>query len=203
MPQIDVDESLLADFRANLPWIAYFRSDSEIVAWLLREKLRDEAADGYTVDPVSQCLSTQKFKRDVREAVARRSQNPAGPFFKTAVCIDIENLKRHNDVYGLPQGDLTIRSIGESLKNQFSTDHVYRLGGDEFVILSYEQIEEISLNWSSTPRLKTAIIAIETKDFNSAKLSLEECLVKSIEMGVQRAKLEPTRLTLDSVEKRM
>lgn len=50
--------------------------------------------------------------------------------------IDIDELKKVNDLYGHLAGDNLIKSVGELLKSNFrKSDIVARLGGDEFAVL--------------------------------------------------------------------
>ena len=49
--------------------------------------------------------------------------------------IDINYLKRMNDVYGHEQGNLYLQGAAELIKKIFGADHLYRIGGDEFVII--------------------------------------------------------------------
>jgi two-component system, cell cycle response regulator len=50
---------------------------------------------------------------------------------------DLDGLKRINDNYGHPQGDVALRVIADTLRETFRTsDLVARLGGDEFIVLA-------------------------------------------------------------------
>ncbi len=56
--------------------------------------------------------------------------------------VDINGLKKINDIYGHKQGDLYIKSCGELLvriQNSFAKTYAYRYGGDEFFIISYDK----------------------------------------------------------------
>jgi diguanylate cyclase (GGDEF)-like protein len=50
---------------------------------------------------------------------------------------DLDGLKKINDNYGHPQGDVALRVIADILRETFRTsDLIARLGGDEFIILA-------------------------------------------------------------------
>jgi len=58
--------------------------------------------------------------------------------------IDIDNLKRINDLYGHYAGDATIKEVARRLKGAVrDSDTVARLGGDEFVVLLNDVDSEI------------------------------------------------------------
>jgi len=62
---------------------------------------------------------------------ARRYDHPF-----TVVCIDLDNFKTVNDSFGHSTGDMILRSVARTLKENLRvTDTVARLGGDEFAIL--------------------------------------------------------------------
>jgi len=50
--------------------------------------------------------------------------------------VDIDNLKKINDIYGHTAGDTLISTIADSLKKTVrSSDYIFRVGGDEFLLL--------------------------------------------------------------------
>jgi diguanylate cyclase (GGDEF)-like protein len=52
------------------------------------------------------------------------------------VVIDMNNLKKVNDLFGHLEGDRLLKIFSEEMKNQLKvTDHFSRIGGDEFIIL--------------------------------------------------------------------
>jgi diguanylate cyclase (GGDEF)-like protein len=60
--------------------------------------------------------------------------------------VDLNNLKKINDVYGHLAGDLAIKHFANTLRNNIRTSDILgRFGGDEFVLLfinaTYEQVE--------------------------------------------------------------
>ena len=60
--------------------------------------------------------------------------------------IDVNFLKKMNDVYGHEQGNLYLQGAADLIRRCFGDDHLYRIGGDEFVIIlegkAQEGIEE-------------------------------------------------------------
>ena len=50
--------------------------------------------------------------------------------------IDVDNLKKINDIYGHAFGDILINIIVSSIKNAIKvSDYIFRMGGDEFLLL--------------------------------------------------------------------
>lgn len=69
---------------------------------------------------------------------ARRFERPL-----TLAYIDLDNFKLMNDLYGHPEGDVLLATVGKTMQNSIrETDLIARLGGDEFVLLLPESTEE-------------------------------------------------------------
>ena len=49
--------------------------------------------------------------------------------------IDVNYLKRMNDVYGHEPGNIYLKGAAELMEKIFGNEHLYRIGGDEFVII--------------------------------------------------------------------
>ena len=49
--------------------------------------------------------------------------------------VDLNNLKRVNDLYGHDTGDVFIKNCCNILSEEFNHSSVYRIGGDEFAII--------------------------------------------------------------------
>lgn len=65
---------------------------------------------------------------------ARRSNQSCLLFF-----IDLDGLKKINDIHGHEAGDLAIIAAAQVLKAAFrDSDVVARIGGDEFVVLAID-----------------------------------------------------------------
>ncbi|MCH5203866.1 MAG: diguanylate cyclase [Oscillospiraceae bacterium] len=53
----------------------------------------------------------------------------------TFVCVDLDNFKQVNDVYGHHKGDEALLIVTNVMKESFPDDFIARLGGDEFLIV--------------------------------------------------------------------
>ncbi|WP_353684228.1 GGDEF domain-containing protein [Thermodesulfovibrio sp. 3907-1M] len=52
--------------------------------------------------------------------------------------IDLDNFKNINDMYGHPTGDIVLKKVAQTLRNNIkTTDELIRYGGEEFVIIAY------------------------------------------------------------------
>ena len=63
------------------------------------------------------------------------------------ICVDLDNFKQVNDVYGHHMGDEALLKVTRVMKECFPSDFIARLGGDEFLIVinresAIEQITE-------------------------------------------------------------
>ena len=56
--------------------------------------------------------------------------------------IDVNYLKRMNDVYGHEQGNLYLQNAAELIRGTFGDEHTYRIGGDEFVVILEGKAQE-------------------------------------------------------------
>ena len=70
------------------------------------------------------------------------------------IFIDVNNLKKMNDIFGHEAGDALLKNAANSLKFWNNYGDVYRLGGDEFMIvlvnLPYVQCMQILNRWYPT-----------------------------------------------------
>jgi diguanylate cyclase (GGDEF)-like protein len=58
------------------------------------------------------------------------------PFAGTLAVVDLNDLKKLNDVHGHSAGDAAIQLVARALRAQFRiTDTVFRIGGDEFLVI--------------------------------------------------------------------
>ncbi|MGK5092212.1 GGDEF domain-containing protein [Deltaproteobacteria bacterium TL4] len=96
---------------------------------LLTKKLEKMA----NTDPLTQVFNRGYFNRELEKAVLNANR------FSIAfsmLLIDVNGLKRVNDVFGHQAGDSMIISVAMLLKEACrKTDVITRLGGDEFVVL--------------------------------------------------------------------
>ncbi len=86
-----------------------------------------------TTDEISGLSNSRGFRvvGDTILAVTRRLQHQAA-----LLMLDLDGLKRINDVHGHADGDLAINAFGRCLLKSFrDSDVVARIGGDEFCVL--------------------------------------------------------------------
>lgn len=62
------------------------------------------------------------------------------------VFVDIDNLKKVNDIYGHIEGSNLIRHVAKSLKNLDNIHDVCRIGGDEFIVFGKESFNPKELD---------------------------------------------------------
>ncbi len=79
----------------------------------------------YTHDPLTNCLSRGIYEE-------RKVNKDA----KSLIYLDLNNLKKVNDVNGHSFGDQYIKNFANNLLSCFDTEYVFRIGGDEFVVIS-------------------------------------------------------------------
>ena len=94
-----------------------------------RSQLRTlEAMRAAVTDPLTGLGNRRRFDERLDEEVP-----PAEPSSPVSVCLlDVDGLKRINDRYGHPVGDLALAAVGARLA---SSGEAFRLGGDEFALL--------------------------------------------------------------------
>ncbi len=84
-------------------------------------------------DPLLPVLNRRAFVRELGRALAlaRRYGDPAALLY-----LDLDGLKRINDVHGHAAGDAALAAVAATLVDQVrESDVVGRLGGDEFAVL--------------------------------------------------------------------
>lgn len=87
------------------------------------------------------------------------------------ILADLDGLKRINDTFGHPQGDIALVKAADILKKTFrKSDIVARIGGDEFAILAIEAGRE-SLE-TITRRIETNFEAYNAEKYHEYKLSV-------------------------------
>lgn len=92
----------------------------------------------------------------------------------TLVILDIDKFKKFNDTYGHLFGDIVLKSVAQTVKNNLrATDTVARFGGEEFVIIlprtnateAFEKIEELRLKVANNIVKDNVISASVTASF--------------------------------------
>jgi diguanylate cyclase (GGDEF)-like protein len=98
----------------------------------LRHALEEERILANT-DPLTGALNRRSFNQiaEKRMIISEVNRHPY-----TMVYFDLDNFKLINDRLGHSVGDLTLRTVAETIQSQMrNTDFLARLGGDEFAIL--------------------------------------------------------------------
>ena len=70
---------------------------------------------------------------DYNKELNRKLENGEADF--SILMIDVNYLKRMNDVYGHEQGNLYLQGAANLMEKVFGNEHLYRIGGDEFVVI--------------------------------------------------------------------
>ncbi|MES9872817.1 MAG: diguanylate cyclase [Candidatus Sedimenticola sp. 6PFRAG7] len=87
--------------------------------------------------------------------------------------LDLDYFKKVNDTYGHPTGDLVLKSVVRSCKEQLrDCDLLGRLGGEEFVILLPETGEEDAVQAIDRVRLAVEAMSVVTADQNRIHLTV-------------------------------
>ena len=84
--------------------------------------------------------------------------------------VDVDGLKKINDVYGHEEGDRIICAIAEILHRESDRYYVVRYGGDEFVVMGPVHSELDIMEYRR--RVQTAIERYNELHKNQAKLSV-------------------------------
>lgn len=101
----------------------------------LHDALEEERLLANT-DPLTGALNRRSFN-EIAEKKMIVSEVNGRPY--TMVYIDLDNFKTVNDQLGHAIGDLALKMVVDSIKDQIrSTDFLARLGGDEFALLLTE-----------------------------------------------------------------
>lgn len=107
---------------------------------------RLEAADKKAqLDPLTSLYNRDAFETRVTSILRNLKENDDKAAF---LMIDFDNFKEVNDTYGHMQGDIALKTLATTLRNNYrSTDIVARFGGDEFAVFcpSLNKIEEVTI----------------------------------------------------------
>uniref|UniRef100_A0A7C3MIK4 Diguanylate cyclase n=1 Tax=Dictyoglomus thermophilum TaxID=14 RepID=A0A7C3MIK4_DICTH len=95
--------------------------------------------------------------------------------------IDIDDFKKINDTYGHKIGDMVLKTVAETLKNNIrATDMVGRYGGEEFIVV-YSDLEKKNILYQLAEKLRILVknshIHLEEKILN-VTVSIGGTLVK-------------------------
>jgi diguanylate cyclase (GGDEF)-like protein len=114
--------------------VDFCRALCDIVAIAIRNAfLFAELQDSAARDKLTGLYNRRLFEEQFEAAVARclRSQEDL-----TLLVVDLDGLKRINDLGGHVSGDLALRTLADALKASIrAADVACRLGGDEFAVI--------------------------------------------------------------------
>ncbi|HBC70275.1 MAG TPA: hypothetical protein DCZ56_08080 [Sutterella sp.] len=96
------------------------------------EKRNEVMQELATRDALTGIRNKLAYDREVQDMCWAMDGSPEP--FGIAV-IDMNFLKRINDIYGHEQGNVAIRKLCDVITGVFSNSTVYRVGGDEFVVI--------------------------------------------------------------------
>lgn len=118
--------------------------ERERAARLKAEHESQENAKQATRDPLTGCFNRRYFDQEITKALEAVKRYPDRHV--AVIMLDMDHLKRVNDVLGHGVGDSVIIQTAEILQKNFrKTDILSRIGGDEFVmLLSYGGNEKFS-----------------------------------------------------------
>ena len=128
-------EAITFQIASAIQTMHLFQSKEEVSA-KLAESLEQLKETNAFLDEVSKSDElTQVYNRRGFQVTARRELQKPENMGKTAVVLyaDMNNLKLINDKFGHEEGDYSLRTIAQILKNALGEDQIIgRLGGDEF-----------------------------------------------------------------------
>jgi len=146
---IDVTNVIFAGFISLFfGWqIIMFRISSSSTVEKL-EKERKNFYDQSTIDELTQLKNRRDFNQTFQRFLVnyRQSDN-----FLCLAILDIDFFKSYNDLYGHPQGDECLRTIGKALNSLREDMFIYsaRIGGEEFALIWFEKEAENTENVAS------------------------------------------------------
>ncbi|MBE5773530.1 MAG: EAL domain-containing protein [Clostridiales bacterium] len=133
-PRVNLDRKVLLQATADFVMVELNK----------RRMLRQLEYTSYT-DMLTGCYNRNCYIDDLDRI------RESGPETFGAMVVDVNGLKRINDLYGHKQGDLLIRRAADVLRETLD-ENIYRLGGDEFIVL-FPDIGEDEFN-ACVERLK-------------------------------------------------
>lgn len=150
---------------------------------------------------------SEKFIKEVRPKEARAKKRRFHIENFSIIFIDLDNLKRVNDLYGHKIGDKFIKMVGNILQEYLrDIDIVARWGGDEFVVGLVNLNEEQACKVAKKLKKKISLIKISkikidfsasfgivaAKDKNHSIFYLPE-LIEKADMAMYEAKKEKNK----------
>ena len=87
------------------------------------------------------------------------------------VFADVDGLKKINDTFGHPEGDLALQEVARLLKSTFrESDVIARIGGDEFAVLALAATESVAKSF--TRRLQNMVEALNAMPGRKYRLAI-------------------------------
>jgi diguanylate cyclase (GGDEF)-like protein len=168
-----------------------------MVATLMTYELRareKQLAEASIVDEKTGLYDRKYFLRSLSSEVLR-AERDARPF--SVLMLDIDDLARFNEVFGIARGDAMIRSVADTLASaleecctagSYETNVLSRFGGEEFAVLLVEGIA------GGSPGPQDALAVGEVLRAAVESLRLEDASV-TISVGVASIRRTGQRLT--------
>ena len=96
----------------------------------------------------------------------------------TFICVDLDNFKQVNDIYGHHMGDEALMTVTRVMRESFPDDFIARLGGDEFLIviarkIDIEQVKKQVEGFQDILRAEYAKVEAFTKLTTSIGIAVE------------------------------
>ena len=82
-------------------------------------------------------LTKLNNRRSLFAYLAKKKKSPQFIF----VCVDLDNFKQVNDIYGHHMGDEALMIVTRVMRERFPEDFIARLGGDEFLIVISRSVD--------------------------------------------------------------
>ena len=113
-----------------------------------RKKLEDKLTRYASTDMLTGALN-RRFGEDFLQHALQEAHTNQQPL--SIAFLDVNNLKKVNDIYGHNEGDELIRLTAKTIINKIrKKDRLSRLGGDEFLIIFPEcDLQQAQMFWES------------------------------------------------------
>ncbi|SKC91940.1 sensor domain-containing diguanylate cyclase [Maledivibacter halophilus] len=104
------------------------------------KRMEDKLAGYAFIDPLTGISNRRKGLESLKELINKTQKGN----YEFAICfIDINGLKKVNDLYGHKEGDFFIITVCNTIKSSIGKEDIlFRYGGDEFIILFPDKTKE-------------------------------------------------------------
>jgi diguanylate cyclase (GGDEF)-like protein/PAS domain S-box-containing protein len=114
-------------------WELALMLSEQISLTIANVRLRQELQDRSIKDPLTELWNRRYFSDTLRKAKARCDDRTE---IMALVSLDIDHFKLFNDHHGHDAGDLVLRHVGDTLKEQAADVFApFRVGGEEFALI--------------------------------------------------------------------